>query len=65
MGPCDYSDLIASGKISDAKSDGQAPGGETIIIGWIMGCVAFPIIIFIGLWFVAHSLEVRLYYVFS
>jgi hypothetical protein len=61
MGPCDYSDLVASGKISDVESDGQAPGIETVIIGWIMGCVAFPIICFIGLWLAAHSLEVVVY----
>jgi len=61
MGLIDYSDLVASGKISDVKSDSQAPGGETIIIGWIMGCVAFPIIIFIGLWLMAHSFEVAVY----
>ena len=61
MGPCDYSDLIASGKISDVKSDEQAPGGETIIIGWIMSCVAFPFIIFIGLWVMANSFEVAIY----
>ncbi len=61
MGPCDYSDLIASSRLSDDKPESKAPGGETIIIGWIMGCVAFPIIIFIGLWVMANSLEVGIY----
>lgn len=61
MGPCDYSDLVASQPISDVESDKQAPGCETVIIGWIMGCVAFPIIIFIGLWLKAYSLEVGVY----
>ena len=60
MEPCDYSDLVASQKISDVDS-GQAPGGETIVIGWIMSCVAFPVIVFIGLWVMAHSLEVGIY----
>ncbi len=60
MGPCDYSDLVASQPISDVDAD-KAPGGETVIIGWIMGCVAFPVIIFIGLWVMAHSLEVGVY----
>lgn len=48
MGPIDYSDLVATMKISD-HSTNKAPGGETIIIAWIMGCVAFPIVIFMGL----------------
>ena len=61
MGPADYSDLVASQPISDPKSDPQAPGGETVVIGWIMGCVAFPVIVFIGLWVAAHSLEVGIY----
>ena len=61
MGLIDYSDLVASRPISDVKSDEQAPGGETIVIGWIMLCVAFPTIIFIGLWVMAHSLEVGIY----
>lgn len=48
MGLIDYSNLVATTKISDGTT-GQAPGGETIIIGWIMSCVSFPIIIFMGL----------------
>lgn len=61
MGPCDYSDLVAVTRLSDENPEPKAPGGETIIIGWIMSCVAFPIIIFIGLWLVANSLEVGIY----
>ncbi len=61
MGPCDYSDLVASGRISDDKADGRAPGGETVIIAWIMGCVAFPIVVFMGLWVDANFLEVGIY----
>lgn len=53
MGPIDYSDLVASRKISDPVAS-KAPGGETVIIAWIMGCVAYPIIIFMGLWIEAH-----------
>lgn len=61
MGPCDYSDLIASGKISDAESDKQAPGGETVIIAWIMSCVAFPTIVFMGLWVKAYCLPIIIF----
>lgn len=55
LGEAIISDLMGG---TDKK---RVPGGETVIIAWIMGCVAFPIIAFIGLWLKAYSLEVGVY----
>jgi hypothetical protein len=58
MGPdmdYDYSDMVIATRLSDGKADGKAPGLETVIIGWIMLCVAFPITILMGL-FVWHHI---------
>lgn len=56
MGPVDYSDVIRSTPLSDDTDDGEAPGFETLIIGWIMLVVSFPIIVFMGL-FAWHNIS--------
>jgi hypothetical protein len=54
MGLIDYSDLVATTKLSDeAQTTDKPEGGETVIIGLIMGVVSFPIIVLMGL-FVWH-----------
>jgi len=55
MGPFDYSDMVIATRLSDGKAADKPPGFETVIIGLLVSCVTFPIVILMGL-FVWHHI---------